>query len=184
MFSEFVTSLPRSIKDIPIVIVDRQGRDGKIHEQKLRRAKILAAIEFLASINLPLFKQIQVNHQQLAEYPVDDFVLESDLPELFNSCAHLQLKQLDSKITEIISSASDTFVCSHSDCHSESEQFFHCFTCSDTVCYDHVAAHSHRAKAELGCNCFILLHQAPYLWCESCAAHIVAPDVYNVLRLQ
>ena len=76
--SSFVKSLPRQPSEMNILIVRKHYSDGRHKDFRVRKQKILAALQWLIANN-PYFKDITINESVLNQLPVDGTLL-NELP--------------------------------------------------------------------------------------------------------
>ena len=75
---DFVKSLPRSPQEICVLIVRKHFTDGRHKDFRVRKHKILAALQWLLSNNT-YFKDVTIDQETLNELPLDG-TLVSELP--------------------------------------------------------------------------------------------------------
>ena len=88
--SELATSLPRSPKNLSLIVVKLKGNDGNMKNLFVRRSVVLSALIWLTNNNA-LYKDVSIDHEVIAALPVngvpDDLKametegIEYDLPD-------------------------------------------------------------------------------------------------------
>ena len=66
----FLTSLPSSTSNLPVLVLRKQGADNTHADFRVRRAKVLSALQWLQSNN-PCYKEITIDYMSLQLLPED-----------------------------------------------------------------------------------------------------------------
>ena len=66
--ASFVRSLPRVPSQLDVVVVRREGAAGSHKDFKVRRSRVLQALQWLMENN-PYFREISLDHAALAQLP-------------------------------------------------------------------------------------------------------------------
>ena len=68
--ARFLDRLPCSVSDLPILLVRRSGADNTHSDLRVRRARVLAALQCL-KVNNPFYSDIVIDHNALGLLPSD-----------------------------------------------------------------------------------------------------------------